>query len=42
MATWRELRRGGALQIGQGVWAMPDEVVPGLVELEVAVPPLET
>ncbi|MEN4446732.1 Chromate resistance protein ChrB [Mycobacterium sp. SM3041] len=24
VATWRELRRGGALQIGQGVWAMPD------------------
>jgi len=24
VATWRELRRVGALQIGQGVWAVPD------------------
>jgi len=24
VAVWRELRRAGALQIGQGVWAVPD------------------
>ncbi|WP_260940748.1 Chromate resistance protein ChrB [Mycolicibacterium llatzerense] len=24
VAVWRELRRVGALQIGQGVWAVPD------------------
>src|SRR5689334_5569557 len=23
VASWRELRRGGAVQIGQGCWAMP-------------------
>jgi hypothetical protein len=24
VAVWRELRRAGALSLGQGVWAMPD------------------
>ena len=27
VAVWRELRRVGALQIGQGVWAVPDVAV---------------
>ncbi|WP_251095520.1 Chromate resistance protein ChrB [Streptomyces sp. Caat 7-52] len=28
VAVWRELRRIGALSLGQGVWAVPE--VPGL------------
>jgi hypothetical protein len=27
VAVWRELRRVGALQIGQGVWVVPDVAV---------------
>jgi hypothetical protein len=32
VAVWRELRKAGALSLGQGVWAMPDVPVfaPGL------------
>ncbi len=25
VAVWRELRRAGAVQLGQGSWALPDE-----------------
>jgi hypothetical protein len=38
VAVWRELRRGGALSLGQGVWALPEtpafeEAVDRAVEL---------
>jgi hypothetical protein len=31
VAVWRELRRAGAVQLGQGTWALPDGVDAGAV-----------